>query len=102
VIKRVHGVWCPLLQSGPAGAAAALPAITAPDAQLISISPQTALNSGKSERENKVTFPLLSDPGTAVAARFGLRFRLPAGNPEDAEDRRDWRRRATDVIRFTH
>jgi peroxiredoxin len=52
-----------------------LPAITALGAQLIAISPQIASNGGKSERENKV--PLLSDPGNEVAAKFGLRFRLP-------------------------
>ena len=79
-----------------------MPAITGLGARLIAISPQTASNNGKSERENKVTFSLLSDPGNEVAARFSLRFRLPAGTPEDAEDRRDLKRRATDVIRFTH
>jgi peroxiredoxin len=76
VINRAHGVWCPYCNLDLPGAAAALPAITALGAQLIAISPQTASNSGKSERENKVTFPLLSDPVNEVAARFGLRFRL--------------------------
>jgi peroxiredoxin len=28
-------------------------------------------------RENKLTFPILSDPHNEVAAAFGLRFKLP-------------------------
>ena len=55
----------------------ALPAIVERGAQLVAISPQTQSNSRKSQRENKVTFPILSDPGNEVAARFGLRFELP-------------------------
>ena len=46
-------------------------------AQPVDISPQTRSNSHKSQRENAVTFPILSDPNNEVAARFGLRFKLP-------------------------
>ena len=38
---------------------------------------QPAPNSRRSARENKLGFPILSDPGNEVAAAFGLRFTLP-------------------------
>jgi hypothetical protein len=46
-------------------------------AQLVATSPHTAANSRRSMRENKLTFPILSDPHNEVAAAFGLRFKLP-------------------------
>ena len=39
---------------------------------------QTAPNTRKSVRQNKLTFPILSDVRGKVAAAFGLRFELPA------------------------
>ena len=56
---------------------AALPELEAQRAKLVAISPQTAANSRRSMRENKLSFPILSDPGNDVAAAFGLRFKLP-------------------------
>ena len=35
------------------------------------------MNSRKSIRNNGLDFPILSDPGNATAAAFGLRFALP-------------------------
>ncbi len=40
--------------------------------------PQTQANSRRSMRDNKLSFPILSDPGNEEnLARFGLRFELP-------------------------
>ena len=72
-----RGVWCPYCNMDLQALQEALPAITERGAQLIAISPQLQHNSLKSQRENKVTFPILFDPGNEVAARFGLRFKLP-------------------------
>ena len=47
-----------------------------PLAGLIAISPQTAPNSRKSERDNKLSFPILSDVRSEVADAFGIRFAL--------------------------
>ncbi|CAM3651956.1 AhpC/TSA family protein [Bordetella bronchialis] len=55
---------------------AALPAIQEAGASLVAISPQTAPNSRKSQRQNALAFPILSDPRNEVAAAFGLRFEL--------------------------
>jgi peroxiredoxin len=51
--------------------------IRALGASLVAISPQTAPNRRKSERENALSFPILSDHGNALADKFGLRYRLP-------------------------
>ena len=44
---------------------------------LVAISPQTAPNSRKSARHNKLSFPILNDVRGEVADAFGLRFTLP-------------------------
>jgi len=77
VVTFYRGIWCPYCNLDLQALQAALPAITEHGAQLVAISPQTQSNSRKSQRDNKVTFPILSDPGNEVAARFGLRFALP-------------------------
>jgi peroxiredoxin len=56
---------------------AELPAIEARGASLLAISPQTPPNSRRSQRENKLGFPILSDVKAEVANAFGIRFALP-------------------------
>jgi peroxiredoxin len=46
-------------------------------ASLVAISPQTAPNSRQSVRQNKLSFPILSDVKGKVGEAFGLRFHLP-------------------------
>ncbi len=77
VVTFYRGVWCPYCNMDLQALQAALPEIAARGARLVAISPQTAPNSRRSQRENKLEFPILSDPGNEVAAAFGLRFRLP-------------------------
>jgi peroxiredoxin len=56
---------------------AAKPEFKKRGASLVAISPQTPPNSRKSVRQNRLTFPILSDTKGEVGAAFGLRFRLP-------------------------
>src|SRR5438874_5956090 len=77
VVTFYRGVWCPYCNMDLQALQEALPAIVERGAQLVAISPQIQSNSRKSQRENKVSFPILSDPGNEIAARFGLRFELP-------------------------
>jgi peroxiredoxin len=77
VISFYRGVWCPYCNFELQALQAALPEITARGASLLAISPQTAPNSRKSQRENKLDFPILSDVKSEVAAAFGIRFGLP-------------------------
>jgi peroxiredoxin len=67
----------PLLQHGAAGARCRQAGIDRYGASLLAISPQTAPNSRKSVRQNKLTFPILSDAKGKIGAAFGLRFELP-------------------------
>jgi peroxiredoxin len=77
VVTFYRGVWCPYCNLDLQALQQALPAIKEQGAELIAISPQTQSNGAKSKRDNRITFPILSDPGNEVAARFGLRFKLP-------------------------
>lgn len=76
-ISFYRGVWCPYCNMELQALEAVLPQIRAAGASLIAISPQTAPNSRKAQRDNALSFPILSDPGNGVAAAFGLRFALP-------------------------
>src|SRR5271154_3341835 len=77
VVTFYRGVWCPYCNMDLQAIEAAAAEIRALGASLVAISPQTAPNRRKSERENALSFPILSDHGNAIANEFGLRFRLP-------------------------
>ncbi|HEY0802292.1 MAG TPA: peroxiredoxin-like family protein, partial [Steroidobacteraceae bacterium] len=72
-----RGVWCPYCNIELQALEGALPELTRLGARLIAISPQSAPNSRKSVRENKLSFPILSDVRNQVAESFGLKFALP-------------------------
>jgi peroxiredoxin len=77
VISFYRGVCCPYCNLELQALQAALPDIAARGGSLVAISPQTAPNSRKSQRENKLDFPILSDVRSEVANAFGIRFALP-------------------------
>lgn len=77
VLSFYRGVWCPYCNFELQALEAALPDIVARGGKLVAISPQTAPNSRKSQRDNKLSFPILSDANSAVADAFGIRFALP-------------------------
>jgi peroxiredoxin len=77
VISFYRGVWCPYCNLELTALEEALRAFKAEGANLVAISPQNAVNSRKSIRTNKLSFPILSDTHNDVAAAFGIRFALP-------------------------
>ena len=77
VVSFYRGVWCPYCNMDLQELQTILPRIRELGANLVAISPQVASNSRKSMRDNKLAFPVLSDPHNAVAAAFGVRFALP-------------------------
>ena len=77
VVSFYRGVWCPYCNMELQALQAALPEFKKLGASLVAISPQTAVNSRKSVRQNELGFPILSDPRNDVAAAFGLRFAMP-------------------------
>lgn len=76
VVSFYRGVWCPYCNIDLQALQAALPQLQAAGATLVAISPQLPVNSRRSQRENGLSFPILSDAGNAVAERFGLRFKV--------------------------
>jgi peroxiredoxin len=77
VLSFYRGVWCPYCNLELQALQEASPEIAARGASLVAISPQTAPNSRKAQRDNKLSFPILSDVRSEVAAAFGIRFALP-------------------------
>jgi peroxiredoxin len=77
VLSFYRGVWCPYCNMELQALEAAKPEFDRYAASLVAISPQTAPNSRKSVRQNKLSFPILSDVKGKVGAAFGLRFDLP-------------------------
>jgi peroxiredoxin len=76
VVSFYRGVWCPYCNMELQALQAALPEIAGRGASLVAISPQTAPNSRKSQRDNKLDFPILSDVKSELANAFGVRFAL--------------------------
>jgi peroxiredoxin len=77
IVSFYRGVWCPYCNMELQALEAARPEFERLGAKLVAISPQTPVNSRKSGRQNKLNFPILSDPNNEVASAFGLRFALP-------------------------
>jgi peroxiredoxin len=76
VVSFYCGVWCPYCNLELQALQDTLPEIAARGASLVAISPQTAPNSRKSQRDNNLSFPILSDTNSEVANAFGIRFAL--------------------------
>ena len=77
VLSFYRGVWCPYCNLELQALEEARNEIAVRGAQLVAISMQTASNSRKSIRDNKLGFPILIDPRGAVADAYGLRWALP-------------------------
>ena len=77
VLTFYRGIWCPYCNMDLQAIEEAADGIRALGASLVAVSPQTAPNRRKSERENALSFPILSDHGNALAHEFRLRYRLP-------------------------
>ena len=77
VVSFYRGVWCPYCNLDLQALEEVRPEIAARGASLVAISPQTAPNSRKSQRDNSLNFPILSDVRSEVANGFGIRFALP-------------------------
>jgi peroxiredoxin len=77
VLTFYRGVWCPYCNMDLQAIEAAVAKITEAGASVVAISPQLPANSRRSQRENGLSFPILSDSHGNLAQAFGLRFQLP-------------------------
>lgn len=77
VVTFYRGVWCPYCNLELQALNEALPELQHHGANVVAISPQSAVNSRKSVRVNGLNFPVLNDARNETATAFGLRFALP-------------------------
>ena len=74
VVTFYRGVWCPYCNLELQALEEAAEEIRARGANLVAVSMQNASSSRKSQRENKLSFPILTDKGGEVAEQFGLKW----------------------------
>jgi peroxiredoxin len=74
VISFYRGGWCPYCKLELRALQQVLPAITALGAELVAISPQKPDESLSTAEKNQLSFPVLSDVGSATAKDFGIVF----------------------------
>ncbi|MDY7560910.1 peroxiredoxin-like family protein [Pseudomonas sp. 10B1] len=77
VLTFYRGVWCPYCNLDLQAMEETRAQIEAFGATLVAVSQQTAANSRKSQRDNKLGFPILGDKGGDLAAAFGIRWDVP-------------------------
>jgi peroxiredoxin len=77
VVTFYRGVWCPYCNFDLTALEEARAEIEARGASLVAISQQTPANSRKSQRQNGLGFPILSDHGGEIGAQFGVRWTAP-------------------------
>lgn len=77
VISFYRGIWCPFCNFELTALEQTRPQIEARGGRVVAISQQLAPNSRKSQRQNGLRFPILSDRDGEVAAQFNLRWTLP-------------------------
>jgi peroxiredoxin len=76
-VSFYRGGWCPYCSVGLRALQAALPEITAAGGTLVAISPELPDHTLTTAEKNALTFEVLSDPGNAVARKFGLGYVWP-------------------------
>lgn len=77
VINFFRGRWCPYCVTELEVWRDLYPSLRERGAMVIGISPQTQRQSDFTAGQHKIPFPILADPGCAVAARYGLVWTLP-------------------------
>ena len=77
VVSFYRGAWCPYCNMELRALQKILPEFEKLGASLVAISPQTSVNSRRSQRQNELSYPILSDPFNEIAAAFRVRFALP-------------------------
>ena len=77
VIQFFRGRWCPYCVTELEAWRDLYPRARGAGALLVAISPQTTRQSDFMAGQHGLPFPLLADPGCAVAAQFGLVYTVP-------------------------
>lgn len=86
ILVFYRGAWCPYCNLQLNGYQRALAEFQEKGAQLVAVSPQNAGSSAYIASENKITFPVLSDVGSTVAAQYTTVFRNDDGSVQAMAD----------------
>ncbi len=78
VVTFYRGAWCPYCNIELQALEAVADDIRARGANLVAVSMQNASSSRKSQRENNLSFPILSDQGGELSQAFGVRWNVQA------------------------
>jgi len=74
VVSFFRGRWCPYCMTELETWRELQPELRARGAIFVAISPQTVRQSGFMIEQHALTFPVLSDPGAAVAEQYGIAY----------------------------
>jgi peroxiredoxin len=77
VLTFFRGRWCPYCMTELEAWQSAYAAVRERGALLVAISPQLVRQNDFTVQRHGLTFPLLSDPGAAVAEQFGITYTVP-------------------------
>ena len=78
VINFFRGRWCPYCVTELETWRDLHADLRKKGANLVAISPQTTRQNNFTIEQHALTFPLLADPGAAIAERFGIVYTVPA------------------------
>ena len=76
ILNFYRGVWCPYCNIELQALEAVHDQIKAKGATLLAVSMQGAADSRKSQRDNKLSYPILTDKAGELAAKFGIRWEV--------------------------
>jgi peroxiredoxin len=77
IIKFFRGRWCPYCTTELEAWRDLYEQLRHFDALIVAISPQTERQNDFLADQHGLTFPVLSDPGCALAEKFGLAYKVP-------------------------
>jgi peroxiredoxin len=77
VIKFFRGRWCPYCVTELEAWRDLYPQLRERGALLVAVGPQTTRQNDFMVDQHRLRFPVLSDPGCAVAEKFGLTYTVP-------------------------
>lgn len=77
ILNFFRGRWCPFCSTTLESWRDISPQIESAGASVVAISPQTVRHNYFLADQHKLRFPALSDPGLAVARKFGLVYPVP-------------------------
>ena len=78
IVNFFRGRWCPYCVTELETWRELYPEVRRRGALLVAVSPQTTRQNNFAIEQHELPFPLLADPGAAIAEAFGLAYTVPA------------------------